>query len=147
MSAGSSGMAQNFNDSSIQGVMMVTVDTQTAGSEISLTNSNGDQLISWTSEKEYSSVIVSCAEITEGETYTLTAGNSTQEITMESLVYGIGEMGGKRGSGQGHNGEMKDRSMPKQDRQTDDGTTPRKDRKMDGEAVPGQDQQMDKNAI
>lgn len=62
--SGSSGMAQNFADSSAQGVMMVNLDnTQEAGTRISLTDSAGTEILSWTAEKEYSSVIISCPEI------------------------------------------------------------------------------------
>lgn len=115
VAAGSSGMAQNFSSSSTQGAMMVTVDVQTAGSTISLSDSSGKELVSWVADKEYASVIVSCPEITEGDTYTLTAGSSTQEITMDTLVYGSGGMGGQRGGG-----------------------APGQDRSMKGGEVPGQ---------
>ena len=118
--AGSSDMAQNFSDSSTQGVMMVTVDVQTAESTVSLKDSNGNELISWTAGTEYTSVIVSCPEITRGATYTLTAGDSTQEITMDSLVYGSGGMGGRRGSGApGQDGRMKRGAVPDQNEQMD----------------------------
>ena len=106
LAAGSSGMTQNFSDSSTQGIMMVTVDTQAAGSIISLTDSSENELVSWTTDKEYTSVIVSCPEITEGEAYTLTAGNSTQKIIMDSLIYGNGGMGG----------QMKGGAAPRQNR-------------------------------
>lgn len=86
--------------------MMVTVDTQAAGSIISLTDSSENELVSWTTDKEYTSVIVSCPEITEGEAYTLTAGNSTQKIIMDSLIYGNGDMGG----------QMKGGAAPRQNR-------------------------------
>lgn len=105
IAAGSSGMAENFGNSSTQGVIMTTVDSQEAGSKISLSDSSGSELISWAAEKEYSSVIVSCPEIVQGEEYTLTAGEESQQITMDSLVYG--EAGGMRGMGrQGWNQEM-----------------------------------------
>ena len=35
----------------------------------------------------------------QGGTYTVTAGTSTTEVTMDSLVYGAGGMGGKGGHG------------------------------------------------
>lgn len=47
VAAGSSGMAENFSDSSTQGVMMVKVDEQTAQSMISLKDSSGNELVSW----------------------------------------------------------------------------------------------------
>ena len=98
VAAGSSGMAQNFGESSTQGVMMVTVDTQSAGSEIALLDSQEQTLVSWNADKEYTMVVVSCPELTEGQTYTLTTGTKSQQITMDSLVYGGSrEMGGPSG--------------------------------------------------
>lgn len=102
IAAGSSGMAQNFSDSSTQGVMMVTVDAQTAGSTISLSDSSGNEIVSWEPEKEYTSVIISSPEITAGQEYTLTAGSYTTQVTMDSTVYGTGHgMGGDPGNGGG----------------------------------------------
>lgn len=101
--------------------MMVTVDAQTAQSLICLKDSSGYELISWTADTEYTSVIVSCPDITQGSTYTLTAGNSTQEITMDSLVYGssgMGGMGGRPGGGmpgQGKQPEDSERVIPGND--------------------------------
>ena len=86
--SGSSGMAQNFDSSSTQGVMMMNVGEQEEGSELALLDSSGTKLISWTAEKAYSSMIVSCPAIKEGETYTIKAGTTEQSITMDSLVYG-----------------------------------------------------------
>ncbi|MCI9176193.1 MAG: carbohydrate-binding domain-containing protein [Lachnospiraceae bacterium] len=107
--SGSSGMAQNFGSSSAQGVMMVNLDNkQEAGTQILLTDSAGTILCSWTAQKEYSSVIVSCPEIKQGQTYTLTAGTAEEGITMNSLVYGnSSQMGGRPGGG----GGMKDDGM------------------------------------
>lgn len=98
--SGSSAMAQNFSTSSSQGVIMVNLDMQEAATQISLISSEGTELLSWASEKEYSSVIVSCPEIRQGETYTLKAGTAEESITMDSLVYGSGSgMGGNHGKG------------------------------------------------
>lgn len=109
IAAGSSGMAENFGDSSTQGVMMVTVNSQAAGSALSLSDSSGNELVSWTPEKEYTSVIISCPEITTGQEYTLTTGSDTTQITMDSIVYGSGSgMGGNpgNGGGPGNGGDM-----------------------------------------
>ncbi len=103
VAAGSSGMAQNLSSASTQGVMMVTVDTASAGSTISLTDDSGNELISWQPDKEYTCVIISCPEITQGSTYTLNADGYSTQITMDSLVYssggGIGNDSGGMGGG------------------------------------------------
>lgn len=121
VAAGTSGMAQNFGEDSTQGVMLVNVDAQETGAPIILTAGDGSELISYTPEKEYNSVIISCPEITTGETYTLTAGNSTQEITMDRLIYGTGGMGGGR---PGQDRSMQPGGQPGQNRGQDEGMSP-----------------------
>lgn len=105
VAAGVSQMAQNFGSSSTQGTMLVTVSSQQAGSTISLSDSSGQEILSWQADKAFDSVLISCPEITEGSTYTLTAGSSETEVTMSSLVYGssgeMGGMGGGPGGGMG----------------------------------------------
>lgn len=106
VAAGSSAMAQNFSTSSSQGVIMVNLDTpQEADTQISLISSEGTELLSWSSEKEYSSVIVSCPEIKEGETYTFKAGTAEESITMDGLIYGSGSGKGEK---PGKGGRMRD---------------------------------------
>lgn len=100
--SGASGMEQNFDSSSTQGSIMLNVEAQEAGTAIVLLDSTGNELLSWTAEKAYSSIIVSCSEIKEGETYTVKAGTTEQSITMDSLVYGSNFAGG---GAPGNNGE------------------------------------------
>lgn len=110
--AGSSGMAQSFDSSSAQGVIMVNVEEQEANTNIELLNSNGTELLKWTAEKEYSSIIVSSPEIKEGETYTVKAGTTEQSITMDSLVYGSNATGGGApGNNDGKRGGRKEGGM------------------------------------
>ena len=99
--AGSMGMAENFGDSSTQGSMLVAVEAGTAGSTVSLADSSGKELVSWQPDKEYSCVIISTPEIIQGSAYTLTADGTSTEITMDSLIYGTGGMGGGFGKGGG----------------------------------------------
>lgn len=92
-----SGMAQNFSQSSTQGAMLVMAEGGVSGDEISLTGQDGKVLVSWKAEKDYSCVNISCPELVKGETYTLTAGKTVSEITMQDLIYGEGGMAGKGG--------------------------------------------------
>lgn len=109
--SGSSGMAQNFDSSSTQGVMMVNVEEQEANTDIVLLNSNGDEILSWTAEKEYSSVIISSPDIKNGETYTIKAGTAEQSITMDSLVYGNNSQGERFPGNGGEQGNRKEDGM------------------------------------
>lgn len=94
VAAGASGMAQNFGTSSTQGSMLVSTGSQSAGSTITLTDSNGNELLSFQAAKAFDCVVISCSEIVQGATYTVSAGNSSTEVTMDSLIYGSGGMGG-----------------------------------------------------
>lgn len=113
---GSSGMAQNFGDSSAQGAMLVSV-SGSANDVITLKDSSGKELLSWTADKAFDCVVISCPEIKQGETYTVTAGSSSQEVTMDSLIYGSGGMGGGSGNQGG-------RPSDKGDRPSDRGSRP-----------------------
>lgn len=96
VAAGTSGMAQNFTEAVNQGVMLVTIGSHEAGTELMLKNESGSELLSWTPDKSYECVIISCPEITEGASYTVTAGDDETLVTMESLVYGaMAQMGGR----------------------------------------------------
>lgn len=108
--SGSSGMAQNFDSSSTQGTIMVNVDEQEGNTEITLLDSSSTELLSWTAEKQYSSIIISTPEIQQGETYTITAGTAEQSVTMDSLVYGSNAQGEMPGNG-GERGDMKGGDM------------------------------------
>lgn len=98
---GSSGMAENFSEAE-QGTMMVLVGTQQAGTDICIKDADGKEIVSRTTEKKYSSVIISSPDIKEGKTYTLTAGTYSEDITMDSLLVGASGMGG--GMMPGHGG-------------------------------------------
>lgn len=82
VAAGSSGMAQNFGSDSTQESIMEKVDSAEAGSTISLTDSEGNELVSWKPDKEYTCVIISTPELEKGETYTLKTGEVQTEISI-----------------------------------------------------------------
>lgn len=102
--SGAIGMAQNFGSSSTQGAMLVQTDAGAEGDKISLADADGNVLVSWQAETSYGCVIISCPELTQGNTYTLTAGDTSSQIEMSSLIYGQGN--GIGGAGKGHGGGM-----------------------------------------
>jgi hypothetical protein len=73
---GASGMAQSFSDSS-QGVIALSVGQQSAGTGITLTDSEGNILITHTPELPFSVVILSSPEIAKGASYCVTIGSQT----------------------------------------------------------------------
>ncbi len=103
VAAGQSGMAQNFGSESTQGTILVNTQQQNAaGSDIVLLDSKGSELIAWTAEKAYNSVVVSCPEIRSGSSYIVKTGDVSTEVTMDSLVCGDGfGFGGGRHDFQG----------------------------------------------
>ncbi len=105
IAAGPAQMAVNFTSAENQGVMMVNLSGASENSVIELKDSDGTVLLSWTSPKKFDSVVISCPEIQQGKTYTVTCGSSTATVTMDSLVYGSGNgMGGFGGGMGGHGG-------------------------------------------
>ncbi|MBR0307292.1 MAG: carbohydrate-binding domain-containing protein [Mogibacterium sp.] len=110
---GGAGMAENFT-SAEQGLIAVTVDSQTAGSTVTLKDSNGDVIAETTPELDYAVVYISTEAMAQGETYTLTAGSYSEEITLSDNIYsnltggmhGGGLGGGGPRDGNGMNGNM-----------------------------------------
>ncbi len=97
---GGAGMAENFS-SAEQGLIAVSAGNQSAGSTVSLTNSNGDVIAEVTPSLDYSVVYISTEDMAQGETYTLTAGSYSESITLSDLLYSTlnGGMGGSFGGG------------------------------------------------
>ena len=108
MIVGSAGMAQTFGTSSTQYSMMVTLDSAvSAGTTVTLTDSSGNTVLSFTPEKQFQNVILSSPELAEG-TYTLTVGSNSQEVTVSSVTTTIGSAGNGGGmmGGMPQNGSM-----------------------------------------
>ena len=116
VAAGQSGMAQNFGSDSTQGSILVNMQEKNeAGSIVTLLDSEGKELVAWTAEKSYNSVVVSCPEIVDGGKYTLKTGETSTEITMDGLIYGSGFSfgGGMHGGGGKPDGQRPDGQRPK----------------------------------
>lgn len=76
---GASGMTRGV--SSGQGTVSVNTGTQSAGTQITLTDSSGNVILSITPDLDYNSVILSAPQIQAGASYTLCIGNTPQAIT------------------------------------------------------------------
>ncbi len=105
VAAGMSGMAENFGSDSTQGVMLVNVNTRQENKEITVKDSDGKTIISWTPDKSYNSVVISTPSIVKGNTYTVSLGSETTDVAMDSNVYGEGT-GGTPGGNPGDAGGM-----------------------------------------
>ena len=86
VAAGAGGMAQNFGTDSTQGSILMSYPAFSDGT-ITLKDEAGKTLASYSPKKSYSCVVISCPEITTGNTYTVEACGQTSSVTMSSLVY------------------------------------------------------------
>lgn len=105
--AGSSGMAMNFGSESTQGSILASTGNASAGTTVKLTDSSGNVIAEFTPTVLFQTVVISTPDITSDGTYTLTVGDTTQEITMSGYIYGSGMgggMGGQHGGMGGGNG-------------------------------------------
>lgn len=91
VAVGGSGMEQGFGDESTQCSALVNFDEWIdVGETITLTDSNGNKLLTYKADKKFDSVLISTSDMKQGETYTLTAGDQTSTFAMEDVTYSEG---------------------------------------------------------
>lgn len=78
--SGASGMAQTFS-SSEQGVISINMGSQAAGTTITITDTEGNTLATFSPELPFSIIIFSSPSVVSGETYTVTAGAVSERTT------------------------------------------------------------------
>lgn len=96
IAVGASGMMQApSKGSKIYSISYVYTNTQAAGSTITIKNSNGEEVITFTTTKTYNSVVVSSEKFEKGEIYTIYSNEEqVEEITIESIVTSAGSKAG-----------------------------------------------------
>jgi hypothetical protein len=98
--AGSTGMAQAPSSGTTINTIATAIDTQAAGTEISLVNSTGKTVLSFTPEKEFSYIVISTALIEVGESYTIVAGDTELvSFTSDDVVTNLYSSQGGAGGG------------------------------------------------
>ncbi len=85
---GASSMAENFGSTSTQCAFLVTMNSFGAGETITITDSQGTVLCTGVTVKSANSVVFSSADLTVGETYTVTIGSTSATVTQSSTVVG-----------------------------------------------------------
>lgn len=125
LAAGSAGMSMGVTADASQAAIAQTVDTQTANTIITITNSAGSKVFTQSVPKQYAHVVVCTDGLTEGESYTLTAGTYSGTVTASASTAQTSGMGGGRPGNGGMPPNMDGSSLP-------DDRTPR-----DGAAPPG----------
>lgn len=76
---GASGMAQTFSDWE-QGVIAGSLNTQAAGTKITLKDEKGNEIISYEPQLSFAVVILSSPNIVSGNTYTISIGSFSTEV-------------------------------------------------------------------
>lgn len=102
IAAGASGMAERPADSSTQTTIQVELGSQSAGSTVTVRDSSGTEILSYTPSKTYQNVVISSPELKQGETYTVYVNGSqvtTIETTSTVTSQGGNTMGGGMGGG------------------------------------------------
>ena len=98
LAGGSSTMAEAPESSGAQCAAQLSFSAEVAaGSEVTVTDSAGAVLLRYTLADAFNCLVVSLPDFVLGETYTVTAGDQTQEITFTSTVVSAGSGGWSMG--------------------------------------------------
>lgn len=88
IAVGGSGMAQGFGENSSQCSALVAFDSWIeAGETITLTDSDGNVLLTYEADKTFDSVVISCSAMTQDGEYTVTAGSESVTFAMDGVTY------------------------------------------------------------
>ena len=113
IACGASSMAEGFDSTSTQASILYNTSTVAeAGTTLTVTDADGSVLLSWEVPCSFSSALISCPEMKVGGKYTVSAGGTSEEITLEdvSTTYGDsqgGMHGGDMGQSGMHGGNMR----------------------------------------
>ena len=129
VAVGGYGMAQGFGDESTQCSALVNFDEWIdAGETITLTDSDGKEVLSYKVDKKFNSVVISTSDMKQGETYTLTVGDQSSTFTLDDITYSEGSGGMQRPGGNSDDGNMQrpggnsdDGNMQRPDGDSDNG--------------------------
>lgn len=104
---GSSGMAQSPSSSSEQSFVATNNVSGSAGSVITVKDSSGNEIYSYTTSKKFASVVFSSSKIKSGESYTISVdGSNDVTVTAGTELGGFGGFGGNGGFGGGPRGDF-----------------------------------------
>ncbi len=106
IACGASSMAEGFDSTSTQASILYNTSTVAeAGTTLTVTDADGSVLLSWEVPCSFSSALISCPEMKVGGTYTVSAGGTSEEVTLESVSTTYGEaQGGMPGGDMGQSG-------------------------------------------
>lgn len=158
VAVGGSGMAQGFGDESTQCSALVNFDEWVdAGETITLTDSDGKEVLSYKVDKKFNSVVISTSDMKQGDNYTLTVGDQSSTFTLDDITYSEGSGGMQRPGGNLDNGGIQrpggnsdDGNMQRPGGNSDDGNMQRLDGDSDNrqnDSTNGSSQNKDNSSI
>lgn len=134
IAAGSRGMAELPGYSSTQSTLAIYYSSdRAAGTVVTLHDSEGNLLATYTAEKTIQTVAFSLPELTQGEAYTVTTDGEALTVTLDSITTRVSEdgsayagwgFGGRGGRGGGAGMPQGDFSMTDLPEMPEDGTLP-----------------------
>lgn len=94
IACGSSQMAEGFSSTSTQCSVLYNLQTGAeAGTVLTLRDSDGNVLMSYEVPNAFTSVNISCPEMKLGETYTISVGETEENVTLEETTTSLGDAG------------------------------------------------------
>ena len=103
VSTGVKEMFESFDSSSTQNFINVFYSSAVSGgTEVKVTDKSGNVVLSYTPTNDFTAVILSSDKLVTGETYTVSAGSNSEEITISAGENTIGEQSGGMGFGGGN---------------------------------------------
>ena len=105
IACGSSQMAESFGSTSTQCSILYNLQTGAdAGTALTLRDSNGNILMSYEVPYGFTSVNISCPEMKLGETYTISVGETEENVTLEEMTTTCGTAGSSMFGGMNQGG-------------------------------------------
>ncbi|MGN1114431.1 MAG: carbohydrate-binding domain-containing protein [Oscillospiraceae bacterium] len=103
IACGAVGMEEGFGESSTQNCVLHDFSsTISANESIKITDSSGNTVLTFTPSKDWQSAVFTSPELKKGETYTITAGSVSEEVTINGVITsnstGNGFGGGRGGN-------------------------------------------------
>ncbi|MGN1415247.1 MAG: carbohydrate-binding domain-containing protein [Oscillospiraceae bacterium] len=87
IACGASGMAEGFGENSSQYSVLHNFESMiSADEEVTISDSEGNVILSHSFSKEWQSIVFSSPDIEEGETYTIAAGNTSESVSINGIV-------------------------------------------------------------
>lgn len=108
VACGSSAMAESVSDTSAQASILYNTSTAfDAGQTVCLEDAEGNVLLSYEVPCSFSSALVSCSQMVQGQTYRIAVGDTVEEVTLDSMAKSAGDaQSAMPGGGQGMGGGM-----------------------------------------